>query len=202
MITRSSCSRLMMAALLAAQGFGIPAAMVSPPATATPVTGDAARAAFDRLKALSGSWKAHSTRGWEETGHYKVIAGGSAVMHTSFGAHPNETMITLYTLDQDRLLLTHYCVAGNQPRLVATRISGSGDEVEFTFLDGGNLPSRDQGHMDRVVLRFLDENRTTSRWTWYQNGEEKWLEEIEAHRAVEAASPTAPSSAEQPQTRP
>ena len=166
--------------------------------TPAPLEGEAARAAFERLKGLAGPWRGRSTRGWEETGTYKVIAGGSAVMHTSFDAHPNETMVTLYTLDRDRLLLTHYCIAGNQPRLVATRASQGGDEVEFTFLDGGNLPSRDRGHMDRVVLRFLDADRFTSRWTWYQDGQERWLEEIESHRmaagtpAPQAGSP-APS---------
>ena len=62
-----------------------------------------------------------STKGWTEEVTYQVIAGGSAIVASSFDAHPNERMITVYYLDRDRLLLTHYCVAGNQPRLELTQ---------------------------------------------------------------------------------
>jgi hypothetical protein len=164
---------------------GAPAEPVSA-AHPTPTGGEAdtaaARAAFARFRALEGRWVGRSTRGWEEEVTWRVIAGGSAVMQTSFDAHPGETMVTLVALDCGRLGLTHYCVAGNQPRLVATRFSSDGREVAFTFRDGGNLASRDVGHMDQVVYRFVDDDRITGRWTWYQNGRERWLEEIELHR--------------------
>jgi hypothetical protein len=141
-----------------------------------------ARAFYERFKALSGRWAGRSTRGWEERITFQVVAGGSAVMETSFDAHPNETMVTLFSLDLGRLALTHYCVAGNQPHLQATRFSPERGEVTFTFRDGGNLVSRDRGHMDQAMFRFLDGGRMTSRWTWYQDGAERWMEEIEYRR--------------------
>ena len=141
-----------------------------------------ARAAFERFKGLSGEWRGKSTRGWEDRTGWRTIAGGSVVMQTSFDAHPNETMVTMIALDQGRLGLIHYCVAGNQPRLVATGFSPDGREITFTFRDGGNLPTRDRGHMDQAVYRFIDTDRMTSRWTWYQNGTERWMEEIEYRR--------------------
>jgi hypothetical protein len=141
----------------------------------------AARAAFARFTSLAGDWEGSSTAGWSGTATYSVIARGSAVLNSSrHGAHPGdeEAMATVYHLDGHRLLLTHYCVAKNQPRLAATKIDDNGRRIEFTFVDGSNLPSRNAGHMDRAVFEFHDANRFTSRWTWYQDGQERWMEDI------------------------
>jgi hypothetical protein len=111
----------------------------------------------------------------------RVIAGGSALLAMSrvdphSGA--DESMATLFHRDGDRLMLTHYCVAGNQPRLVATAISDDGRRIEFSFRDGTNLASRDDGHMDRALLVLESPDRYTSRWTFYRDGQESWMEEI------------------------
>lgn len=147
-----------------------------------------AKAAFERFKTLEGQWLGRSTKGWEEKITFKVIAGGSAVHESSFDAHPNETMVTVFHLDGERLLLTHYCVAKNQPRLQLTAVEDGGKKLTFTFLDATNLPSRNKGHMDKVVYRFLDDDHLTSQWTWYQDGKENWLEEIKLER-LKAAPP-------------
>ena len=141
-------------------------------------TAESAKAAFERFKSLAGKWVGRSTKGWEEAVSFKTIARGSVVVENSFDAHPNETMMTMFHLDGGRLLLTHYCVAGSQPRLQATAFEETGKTITFTFLDATNLKSRDQGHMDKAVFRFADENHFTVRWTWYQNGKENWMEEI------------------------
>lgn len=138
----------------------------------------AAQQAFDRFRALEGTWRGQSTRGWNEDVSFKTIAAGSAVIETSFDAHPNETMVSLYRLDGDALDLTHYCVAKNQPHLRATAFEEDGRRIIFTFVDGGNLPSRNKGHMDKLVVRFEDSGHVTKRWTWYQDGRESWMEEI------------------------
>jgi hypothetical protein len=137
-----------------------------------------ARIAFARFKAMEGTWKGESTRGWSEEIHYRVIAGGSVVMETSFEAHPGETMATMFSLNGDALELTHYCVARNQPHLKATSFQDGGRTVTFTFVDGGNLSSRDKGHMDQAVFRFEDADHVTTRWTWYENAQERWMEDI------------------------
>ena len=92
-------------------------------------------------------------------------------------------MATLFFLDGERLLLTHYCEAGNQPTLVASSSAPDGSSVTFTFLSGTGMRSRDDGHMDKVVVRFIDGAHFSSQWTWYQDGKERWLEEI-AYRRV------------------
>jgi len=151
----------------------------------SPVPGvkpEAARSLFEAFKKMQGTWKGTSTKGWTEEVSIRVIAGGSVVQFTSFDAHPNETMQTMIHMDIDRLVLTHYCVARNQPRLELTEISDDGTRAVFTFLDATNLPSRDQGHMDKVVYHFTDSTSFSSQWTWYQNGTERWLEEINLQR--------------------
>lgn len=94
-------------------------------------------------------------------------------------------MYTMVHMDGDRLMLTHYCVAKNQPRLVCTAWDEDSATATFEFLDATNLPSRDAGHMDKVVVRFLDDAHVTSRWTWYQDGVESWMEEIVMERSAE-----------------
>jgi hypothetical protein len=137
-----------------------------------------AAAAFERFKALAGTWIGRSTKGWEDEVAIDVIAGGSVVRNTSFNAHPGETMLTLFHMDGDRLMLTHYCVARNQPRMVATRFEEEGRKVAFDFLDATNLPSPGVGHMHSSVFEFRDADHFTSRWTWFQDGSERWMEEI------------------------
>ena len=148
------------------------------PISVAPPTPETSRAVFERFKGLSGTWDGKSTKGWEETLRYEVIAGGSTVLETSVNAHPNEAMATAFHMDGDRLMLTHYCMAKNQPRLEATGVADGGRTVVFTFKDGTNLPTRDKGHMDQAVFTFDGPGRVTSRWTWYENGKEKWFEEI------------------------
>jgi hypothetical protein len=81
--------------------------------------------------------------------------------------------------------LTHDCVAKNQPRLVATSFEDNAKNITFTFLDATNLPSRDNGHMDKAVFKLIDENTMKVQWTWYQNGNENWMEEIKMERLKE-----------------
>lgn len=156
---------------------------------AGPVTADMTPALFKRLSALEGDWVGTSTKGWSDSSNFRTIAAGSVVVQTSFDAHPGETMMTMYHLDGSRVMLTHYCVAKNQPRLVATEASPDGKTFTFTFLDATGIPSREAGHMDKAVFTFEDDDNFTSRWTWYQNGSEQWMEEIRYRRQRRTTAP-------------
>ena len=142
--------------------------------------------AFERLKSLAGRWQADSTKGWSVEVVWEVISNGSVVMATSH-FEEGRKMVTMYSLDQGHLVATHYCEAGNQPFLRATAIADEGRRLLFTYDGGRNLVSRDQGHMDKAALRLIDDGHFTSRWTWYQNGSEQWLEDIE-YRRLDATS--------------
>ena len=147
------------------------------------VTSNDARTLFARFAKMEGKWKARSTKGWTETNTYEVAAKGSVVFSRSFFEdEPNDGMLTTVFLDGDRLLLTHYCEARNQPTLIASSIDEGAHRVVFRYLSGTNMKSRDSGHMDSAEFQFVDDDHVRSRWSWYANGQEKWFEDIEQVR--------------------
>ena len=147
----------------------------------TPKT--AAELAYDRFKAMEGTWTGEANDGRTIVIKYETIAGGSVVMHSSnFEAHPGEKMVTMFRMDQDRLVLTHYCVAKNQPRLVATKYEDGGKKITFTFESATNLKDRNVGHMDKAVYEFTGNDTYRARWTWYQDGKETWMESFTLRR--------------------
>lgn len=155
-------------------------------ATATSDEKTNAELTFERFKAMEGTWTGAAEDGREITNIYEVIAGGSVVMQSSnFDAHPGEKMVTMFRLDLGRLILTHYCIAKNQPRLAATEYAGEGRKVTFTFDSGTNLLNRNQGHMDKAEFKFLDDDTYSAKWTWYQDGKETWMETFTLRRKKE-----------------
>src|ERR1700732_4986153 len=78
------------------------------PALAAPAN---AQESFGKLKLLAGSWKGRNSQGEPLTVAYRLTAGGSALMSEIPG---HDDMISIFHLDGDRLLMTHYCGAENQ----------------------------------------------------------------------------------------
>lgn len=133
-----------------------------------------AKAQFERIKSLAGEW----TGTYGEPGQtlpaeirYRVTGGGSAVEETMAPGTEFE-MVTLYHLDGGRLMLTHYCAAGNQPRMVARPAAAGGEHatIRFDFLDATNLASSMVGHMHQVEIEFDGANHMESRWTYFKDG--------------------------------
>lgn len=148
-----------------------------------PLTKDDAKALFARLQSLAGTWKSKSTKGWTESSTYEVAGRGSVVINRShFDGEKNDGMLTTFVLEGDRVLLTHYCEARNQPVLVASTIDDETNTVTFKFIGGTNIPTRDTGHMDSCVIRFIDADHMSSRWSWYGKGKEQWFEDVEDMR--------------------
>jgi len=141
-----------------------------------------AQKAFTAIKNLPGTWeqKAPEGKGLQVT--FKVTAGGSAVMSEIMGQGP-EDMITMFHLDgPNRLLMTHYCGAGNQPRMQAS-LSPDGKTITFTFVDATNLTTPDAGHMQKMILTLLDENHHTEEWIFLDHGKET-KELFDLHRKM------------------
>jgi hypothetical protein len=128
----------------------------------------AAQKSFEELKALEGTWEGKSLNGQPLEVAYRVTANGSAIMSEIKG---KEDMISLFNLDGDRVLLTHYCAVGNQPRMVASA-STDGKTFTFDFVDATNLPTPDAAHMIRMVLAMPDANHHTEEWTFSDHGKE------------------------------
>lgn len=123
---------------------------------------------FEHLKTLDGLWEGKNPQGQPVTVSYRSTAGGSALMGEIMG---EENMISMFHLDNNHLLMTHYCGAGNQPRMKASA-SPDGKTVTFEYLDATNLASLDAGHMHRMILTWIDANHHTEQWSFLDHGEE------------------------------
>ena len=129
-----------------------------------------AQKSFDQLKSLTGSWEGKNAMGETVQVSYRVTAGGSALMSEIMGH--GEDMISMFHFDgANRLLLTHYCAVGNQPRMQAIA-SPDGKTITFNFLDATNLGNPQSGHMDHVVIAMLDPNHHTEEWNFVDHGKE------------------------------
>lgn len=139
--------------------------------------------AFEKLKTLAGPWEGRvaTTPSEPSMGDMSIVdvslrvtSRGNAMVHEMKAAgtaddptrydHP----ITMFYLDSDRLMLTHYCDAGNRPRMVA-KLSPDGKTVDFDFLDlsGGT----EYGHMYHAAFTFIDANHHTEDWTYMMPGD-------------------------------
>ena len=129
-----------------------------------------AQKSFDQLKSLVGTWEGKNSQGEPVQVSYRLTAGGSALMSEITGH--GENMITMFHLDgANRLLMTHYCAAGNQPRMQASS-SSDGKSISFNFVDGTNLDNSHRGHMDHVVFTIPDASHHTEDWNFVGDGKE------------------------------
>jgi hypothetical protein len=136
--------------------------------------------AFSRLKALVGDWDVESTRG---KGHsrFELIAEGSVLLE-HFAEPGGQEMLTAYHLDGSRLVLTHYCIAGNQPQMVAQKFDGASGELDFAFAGGSNI-APGAGHMHDAVFHLTSNDRFDAKWDFVEAGKVKFSEDIHYTRA-------------------
>jgi hypothetical protein len=136
-----------------------------------------AQKAFEALKTVAGSWVGQLTTvppvptvdGRFAQFSLQVSSMGHALVHElSVSGRPDHP-VTMFYLDSDRLLLTHYCDAGNRPRM-AGRLSPDGKTLEFDFIDlsGGNQ----KGHMHHALFTFIDADHHTEDWTYMMPGDQ------------------------------
>jgi hypothetical protein len=141
-----------------------------------------AQKSFDQLKTLAGSWegmlKTYPPTPEADGKHaqvtLRVTSMGNAIMHEMKMEGRQDDPITMLYMDNDRLTLTHYCDAGNRPRMVA-KASPDGKTVEFDFVDvaGGTQ----YGHMHHAVFTVIDANHHTEDWTFMMPGDQH----VQAH---------------------
>jgi hypothetical protein len=150
-----------------------------------------ASAAFSQIKSLIGEWQAIGAKGDRSRLVYELISGGSAVMErfSSEALPPNSgAMVTIYYLDGDQLVLTHYCIAHNQPHMRASRYNPGTGELEFTFVSGGNMPTGNEGHMHNARFRFIDHDHITAEWQYVEAGSAGFAESWRFSRIRDTAS--------------
>ena len=154
-----------------------------------------AQKSFTSLKSLAGTWQGPVTVDPPQPGmgngtlvqtSLRVTSRGNALVHEMKDAAKaddptrNDHPVTMFYLENDRLILTHYCDAGNRPRMAA-RTSPDGKKVEFDFLDvsGGT----ERGHMEHAVFTIIDGNHHTEDWTYMMPGDKPLHAHMDLKRA-------------------
>ncbi len=135
--------------------------------TAAPSENTAAKA-FESLKTLTGTWERTAPDGKTHTSTWSLIASGSVLME----AMQPENVVTMYYLDGTRLMNTHFCMAKNQPRMVAD-VSPDGKTIAFKFLDITNLASPDGFHMRGIAMSLEDANHFSQEWVYRKQGKDQ-----------------------------
>jgi hypothetical protein len=152
-----------------------------------PVAQSDAQRSFDKLKTLAGSWEGNVTTLPQEPAiegklmqvTLRATSMGNALMHEMTGAGRPDDPITMLYLDEDRLLLTHYCDAGNRPRM-AGKLLPDGKTVEFEFLDVAG--STQYGHMHHAAFTFVDTNHHIEDWIFMGQGDKPVHAHFDLHR--------------------
>ncbi|HEX6158953.1 MAG TPA: hypothetical protein VF111_02230 [Thermoanaerobaculia bacterium] len=124
-----------------------------------------ARQAFEKIKGRAGTWNAHmmTADGAPTVVDYRVTGAGTTVMETMFAGSPHE-MITMYTLDGDSVVATHYCSMGNQPVMKLNLSKSTDDVLLFDFV---SVSGKAGGHINGARLTF-SENKEE----WLSEGSE------------------------------
>jgi len=125
-------------------------------------------ATFAQMKSLAGEWKAVQ-EGVTVTETYKLTANGTALMAETHPAN-EPSMITMITVDGDRLIATHYCVVGNQPQMVATSPGDLQKGVVFTLDRVTGMKTADDWHNTGITITLEDSNHMTQTWTYLYKG--------------------------------
>ena len=146
-----------------------------------------AQKSFDQLKTLAGSWEGvlktypptPEADGKHAQTTLRVTSMGNALMHEmKIEGRPDDPITMLY-MDNDRLTLTHYCDAGNRPRMVA-KSSPDGKTVEFDFVDVAG--STQYGHMHHAIFTFIDANHHIEDWTYMMPGDKPVRAHVDLQR--------------------
>lgn len=149
------------------------------------------KATLARLKSLAGEWRGHvvTEDGPPATVVYAVTAAGTAVTESLFPGTDHE-MLTVYHLEGDDLVLTHYCAMGNQPRMKLARTAGTDPvELRFDFAGGTNMdPARDAHmHAGRMTLKGAD--RLEAEWAVYDKGKQTGSNKFYLNRVAKGPAP-------------
>jgi hypothetical protein len=126
-------------------------------------------AAFSRLKSLVGEWEADGGPMGKMHTTFELIAGGTAIVeHERHDQMPE--MMTVYHMDGKRLMLTHYCMTGNQPRMEAKAYDASTGRLDFRFLDITNIGGPSAAYARNATFRFIDDKHLNASWEFIQDG--------------------------------
>lgn len=126
---------------------------------------------LEKMTKLVGTWVAADEEGKptdQVVSVIKLTAGGSAVHETLFPGQDHE-MVSIYAVDGGDLVMTHYCVLGNQPRMKADPESPA-NQIVFVFDGGANLDPKKDKHMHGATLTIVDDDHIEIEGEGWEDG--------------------------------
>lgn len=126
-----------------------------------------AKRTFETLKTLEGVWEGDVDRpgsGIPVRLEYEVASEGEAVLERVImpDMGPKCFMFTVYYMEDDALRLTHYCAAGNQPRMILSAGSST-REAKFGF-EGITGLDTNEIHVRDGIIRFVGDDQIEAQW--------------------------------------
>jgi hypothetical protein len=158
-------------------GHGTSVAQTSSHPTNAAAPSDAQKA-FEKMKTLAGSWQG-TVMGMPVNITIRVTSTGNAILHEASGGGRPDDPITMFYVDGERLLATHYCDAGNRPRWEG-KMSPDGKTIEFSFVDISG--STQKGYMSHTAFTITDANHHTVEMTYTLPGDKSLQARFELTR--------------------
>jgi hypothetical protein len=125
--------------------------------------------AFQTLKSFVGDWQGITESGRQFLVSYRLTANDTVLVET-WTMSPTRQSMTVYHMDGNALIATHYCPQGNQPRL-QYRPDTSNERLHFTFRDATNLPDPNVAHQHEFWIRRHADGTFARNETYIENGE-------------------------------
>jgi hypothetical protein len=142
-------------------------------ATAAVPAAPATHPAWEKMKSLAGEWSgtmSHEGQEMPVSVSYALVSSGTSLMER-LTTPDGSDMVTMYHPDGSRIMMTHYCSGGNQPRMRTE--TSSADSIAFDFVDATNLASPKAEHMRKLVVKFQDADHFTQEWTHRKDGKDE-----------------------------
>lgn len=132
-----------------------------------PYTGSAL---FEKLKTLEGKWTGTVQHGKGEVSpaevNYEVSSGKTALIEKLFQGTPAE-MVSIYNDENGELVMTHYCMMRNQPKLKVKKAARKQIELEMFEANGVKMSD---AHMHDLKITFDGPDSITQEWRGYEDG--------------------------------
>jgi hypothetical protein len=122
---------------------------------------------FAPLRALDGRWEGLDPHGSKQVVEFKLTANGTALREVMFPGSKEE-MTNMYTLDGNRLRMTHYCAGGNQPHLIGNLAAEKRYEFESEVVS--DLKKADDLYMGSMTLVLVDADHIEEHWRALKSG--------------------------------
>jgi hypothetical protein len=125
---------------------------------------------FEAIKALAGKWQGYKDDDKKDVINveFKLLSGGSAVAEFLMTGTTME-MLRVFNRDGDHVMLTHYCMVGNQSRMRAAE-STDKKHFNFSFTDGTNLKSKDDMHVHNISMTIKNDKELIESFEMFDTG--------------------------------